>query len=146
MEPVLKEPEPSPLPEEDSTFDNGYMFEPREAAERTEADMPEEDPEFIPDMVTNEFDESIILDPGLKSTKEKYEQKRRERLANLGNTDHEYLQPNDIKDRLDKPAYTRKNVRLEDVPHSSERNISRLSLNDDSQILGNNKFLHDNVD
>jgi cell division protein FtsZ len=37
-------------------------------------------------------------------------------------------------------------IQLKDVPHSSERSISRLSLNDDNQILGNNKFLHDNVD
>ena len=108
--------------------------------------LPEEEPDFLPDLVNDEFSESIMLDPGLKSKKEKYEQKRRERLAKLGNTEHEFLQPNDIKDRLDKPAYTRKNVQLDDVPHSSENNISRLSLNDDSQILGNNKFLHDNVD
>lgn len=52
----------------------------------------------------------------------------------------------DFRDRLDTPAYLRKNVRLQDVPHSSEKNISRYNLNDDNQILGNNKFLHDNVD
>ncbi len=52
----------------------------------------------------------------------------------------------DYRDRLDTPAYLRKNVRLQDVPHSSEKNISRYNLNDDNQILGNNKFLHDNVD
>ena len=52
----------------------------------------------------------------------------------------------DIKDRLDTPAYLRKNVRLKEVPHSSEKNISKYNLNDENQILGNNKFLHDNVD
>jgi len=148
LEPVLKEIEPEPKPdfEEESTFGLGYMFDNPNSEKRPDADLPNEEPEFIPDMVNNEFEDPLTMDPGLKSTKEKYEQKRRERIANLGNTDHEYLQPTDIKDRLDKPAYTRKNVRLDDVPHSSERNISRLSLNDDSQILGNNKFLHDNVD
>lgn len=147
MEPVLKEIEPEPVPgaEEERPFELGYMFENPDIDER-KVGLPEEEPDFLPDLVNDEFNESVMLDPGLKSKKEKYEQKRRERLAKLGNTDHEFLQPNDIKDRLDKPAYTRKNVQLDDVPHSSENNISRLSLNDDSQILGNNKFLHDNVD
>ncbi len=51
-----------------------------------------------------------------------------------------------FKEKLDVPAYLRKDVRLQDVPHSSEKNISRYQLNDDSQILGQNRFLHDNVD
>lgn len=51
-----------------------------------------------------------------------------------------------FKEKLDVPAYLRKEVRLLDVPHSSEKNISRYQLNDENQILGHNKFLHDNVD
>ena len=51
-----------------------------------------------------------------------------------------------FKEKLDVPAYLRKDVRLQDVPHSSEKNISRYQLNDDNQILGQNRFLHDNVD
>ncbi len=51
-----------------------------------------------------------------------------------------------FKEKLDVPAYLRKEVRLQDVPHSSEKNISKYHLNDENQILGNNKFLHDNVD
>jgi cell division protein FtsZ len=51
-----------------------------------------------------------------------------------------------IKEKLDVPAYLRRNVSLEKVSHSSERNISRFNLNDDNEILGDNRFLHDNVD
>jgi cell division protein FtsZ len=51
-----------------------------------------------------------------------------------------------FREKLDVPAYLRKDVRLQDVPHSSEKNISRYQLNDDNQILGQNRFLHDNVD
>ncbi len=51
-----------------------------------------------------------------------------------------------FKEKLDVPAYLRRDVRLQDVPHSSEKNISRYQLNDENQILGHNKFLHDNVD
>jgi cell division protein FtsZ len=52
----------------------------------------------------------------------------------------------DFKDKWDTPAYVRRKVHLKDIPHSSERNISKYNLNDDNQILGSNKFLHDNVD
>lgn len=52
----------------------------------------------------------------------------------------------EFKERLDVPAYERKKVKLQNAPHSSERNISKFNLNEENQILGNNKFLHDNVD
>lgn len=52
----------------------------------------------------------------------------------------------EFKERLDVPAYERKKIKLQNAPHSSERNISKYNLNEDNQILGNNKFLHDNVD
>ena len=52
----------------------------------------------------------------------------------------------EFKERLDVPAYERKKVKLQNVPHSAERNISKFNLNEENQILGNNKFLHDNVD
>jgi len=52
----------------------------------------------------------------------------------------------EFKERLDVPAYERKQVKLQNVPHSSESNVSKYNLNEENQILGNNKFLHDNVD
>jgi cell division protein FtsZ len=67
---------------------------------------------------------------------------RKERLRRIS-TD---LSQEDFKEKFEVPAYKRKNVRLQDVPHSSEKNISRFNLSDDDQILGNNRFLHDNVD
>ena len=48
------------------------------------------------------------------------------------------------------PAYKRKGVNLEDVPHSSEMEISRTSLIEEPEqkpeLRTNNSFLHDNVD
>ena len=53
----------------------------------------------------------------------------------------------------DVPAYQRRAISLEDVPHSSESQVSRYTLDDASneedrktQIGNNNSFLHDNVD
>lgn len=48
------------------------------------------------------------------------------------------------------PAYLRRNIKLEDVEHSSEDKISRYTLSErdenTSEIKTNNSFLHDNVD
>lgn len=52
----------------------------------------------------------------------------------------------EFRKQLEVPAYQRRNVRLKDVPHSSDQEVSRYKLNDDNDILGNNRFLHDNVD
>jgi len=49
------------------------------------------------------------------------------------------------------PAYKRRQIRLEDTPHSSESSVSRFTLGDASDenrsgLSDNNSFLHDNVD
>jgi cell division protein FtsZ len=56
------------------------------------------------------------------------------------------IDSNEYKEKLDVPAYLRRNVQLNKVPHSSDKNVSKYNLNDDSEMLGNNRFLHDNVD
>ncbi len=70
----------------------------------------------------------------------------KERIKRLKGLSSSLMQPEEFKEKLEVPAYMRKNVNLQDVPHSSERKISRFNLNDDNEIMGNNKFLHDNVD
>jgi cell division protein FtsZ len=47
---------------------------------------------------------------------------------------------------LDTPAYLRRGQKLEPVAPSSAQNISRFNLSDDNELLGDNRFLHDNVD
>jgi cell division protein FtsZ len=48
------------------------------------------------------------------------------------------------------PAYERRQIKLDDISHSSETNVSRFSLVDDPErkpeLKSNNSFLHDNVD
>ncbi len=44
------------------------------------------------------------------------------------------------------PAYLRRNVNLDNLPSSNDNNVSRLTLSEDNEVLGNNRFLHDNVD
>lgn len=58
--------------------------------------------------------------------------------------------PGGINDLEKEPAYKRRNIKLEDTPHSSESNVSRYTLGEDEEkkttLKQNNSFLHDNVD
>ncbi len=74
------------------------------------------------------------------------ERKKREEALNQAKSQEQYINPETFKEKWNVPAYERKKVNLSSPPHSSERNVSRYNLNDDNKILGNNKFLHDNVD
>jgi cell division protein FtsZ len=95
------------------------------------------------------FDEFIDSSKQNKLTLE--QQKRIERLRQVSNRHNptaqwSTLSQEELKNRMDIPAYLRKGAPLINTPSSSERKISRYNLNDDNEILGNNKFLHDNVD
>ena len=146
-EPVLKETQSEPTPpiEEESLFELGYTFDNPETVNGDDEAIFNDDEE-VTRTSEAEMETYGLMPPDLQSKKEKLEMKRKERLNRIGEADHQNLQPEDIKNKLDEPAYTRKKVKFEEVPHSSERNLSRLSLNDEKQILGNNKYLHDNVD
>ncbi len=90
----------------------------------------------------------------LAEEKDEFEEKRKflmeqakERIKRLGGmSPSQNMNPDEFKEKLEVPAYQRKRVSLQDYPHSSDKNISRFNLNDDNEIMGNNKFLHDNVD
>jgi cell division protein FtsZ len=59
-----------------------------------------------------------------------------------------------IDDLEKEPAYKRKKIEFDDVPHSSEESMSKFTLSDEGEENGerkielkqNNSFLHDNVD
>lgn len=70
-----------------------------------------------------------------------------ERIRKLkGLSSHSLMSPDEIKEKLEVPAYKRKNITLNDATPSNERQISRFNINEDNDLLGNNRFLHDNVD
>jgi cell division protein FtsZ len=47
---------------------------------------------------------------------------------------------------FDEPAFARRNKQISSSPNSNDSNLSRYSLNDDDEIVGNNRFFDDNVD
>ncbi len=73
-------------------------------------------------------------------------QKREERLRNLS---VKLNNPQTVNELENEPAYLRRKVNLDDVPHSNEEtNMSRLSITDDvePEIRNENSFLHDRPD
>ena len=66
---------------------------------------------------------------------------RRRRLQELS-----HGLPPEAVSQYDTPAYLRRQVKLENGEPSSAQNISRFNLSDDNELLGDNRFLHDNVD
>jgi len=90
---------------------------------------------------------SRIVDEFENDMQKKFDRlnERKDKLKSLS-ANSSGMTPEEFKQMLEVPAYKRNNTTLSDYPHSSERNISRFQLNEDNEILGNNKFLHDNVD
>ncbi len=98
----------------------------------------------------NSADKDIRQSDKLEEKRKALMDQAKERVRRFtGNTNNNFAQnmnPDEFREKLEVPAYMRKKVNLQDYPHSSERNISRYNLNDDNELLGNNRFLHDNVD
>ncbi|MEM7108995.1 MAG: cell division protein FtsZ [Bacteroidota bacterium] len=142
------EPEEPKIEEE-----RGYSFAaPRNLADDSIEEDDGEDGLFLDDefdVIDEDTTDQTINSEGMmdiNSTKERLQKKAKERLEKLRGLNQSEMGADEFKERLDVPAYLRKEVRLQNVPHSSEPHVSKYNLNDDNQILGNNKFLHDNVD
>ena len=75
--------------------------------------------------------------------------KTKERILRLKELSMKLKSSNGLQELENEPAYKRKQKTLEDVPHSSQSQVSRFTLSFDdgeTEIRPNNSFLHDNVD
>jgi cell division protein FtsZ len=75
--------------------------------------------------------------------------KTKERILRLKELSMKLKSANGLQELESEPAYRRKQMALEDVPHSSESQVSRFTLSTEdgiTEIRPNNSFLHDNVD
>lgn len=94
-------------------------------------------------------EDQIVNEEGLmeiRRTKERLEEQARQRREKLKASKKNEMTKEEFNEKWTLPAYLRRGVKMDNVPHSSEPFISRYNLNDDNNLLGNNKFLHDNVD
>ena len=73
-----------------------------------------------------------------------------ERIMKIKELGMKMKTPSGINDLEKEPAYKRRQITLDSIPHSSENNISRFTLSDDEEgkprLKDDNSFLHDNVD
>jgi len=70
-------------------------------------------------------------------------EQERKRIANL-----KLNNPQTVVEMENEPAYLRRKISLDDVPHSSETDQSKWTISDDvePEIREDNSYLHDNVD
>lgn len=80
------------------------------------------------------------------------EQKRlsAERIRRIKELGGRMKTPSGITDLEKEPAYKRRQISLDSIPHSSENTMSRFTLSEDEdgtpKLKDDNSFLHDNVD
>ena len=75
--------------------------------------------------------------------------KSKERIMRLKDLSMKLRSSNGLQELENEPAYKRKQLSLDDIPHSSESQVSRFTLSSEegiTEIRPNNSFLHDNVD
>lgn len=74
----------------------------------------------------------------------------RRRIMEISRKSFKINTPQGLTDMEKEPAYKRRNVKLENVPPSTESNVSRYTLSEDSEkkpeLKANNTFIHDRVD
>lgn len=73
----------------------------------------------------------------------------KERILRLKELSMKLKSSNGLHELENEPAYKRKQMSLEDTPHSSQSQVSRFTLSfedGNTEIRPNNSFLHDNVD
>ena len=167
---TFQKPAFTPANDTKTSFEEPYKEVNSKETSIEDNDSDESDFEFVPvrpetQSIIHELpiekDEKPVL-PTAEERKEEggpvhsndyYEQLRQkaiskayERFERLKNLKSYNQNPEEYKDKLETPAYIRKQVKLSDVQHSSERSISRFNLTDENEFLKNNRFLHDNVD
>ena len=156
IEPVSKDLEEITLKPNDDSL-KGYSFDLGNRPQENEVPMPDEDDDCLFAQMDDEFevinenhaDQVVDTDTGMMdrmTTRDRLEEQAKERVKKLKGLNNNEMNAAEFKGKLDVPAYLRRDIRLQNVPHSSEPHVSKYNLNDDNEILGNNKFLHDNVD
>lgn len=81
------------------------------------------------------------------AARRRMEERSQESQSRLDRYKNKYNASDESDDNMmNIPSYKRRGRRLNDINHSSDEEVSRYTLNDDKDVLGNNSFLHDNVD
>jgi len=112
-----------------------------------QAPMKPVDPPVVVNQTQQQTESKDLNDPVVS---EEQKRKAQERIEKLKQLSYKLRTPGGLNELESEPAYKRKNVELEETPHSSESSVSRYTLsegeNNKTELKPNNGFLHDNVD
>lgn len=114
-------------------------------------DIKEEVP-FTPSVTKHQLDLSDYEDSEttLFGSKDDQNKRTQERIARINSFTQRLQKPEGLAEAEKIPAYKRRKIDLDEVPHSSESKTSRFGLftdgNGNTRLEGGNSFLHDNVD
>lgn len=171
IQPFLKDVEEEDLADKPIQHDLGLNFnEILNKPAEEQAPLPEQEPEAEEKNYFRLFDEEIkeeevkapvdvlseetvkmeeeVLDERISL--EEHRRRTEERMNRIKEHGMKLRTPSGLSELESEPAYKRKNMKLEDVPHSSESNMSKYTLTDkDTEgvtLSKNNPFLDKNVD
>lgn len=130
---------------------NLFDFIPAPEPKRVEEQVKEQEPFRLLDKEDVQF---TVINKTAEQSDEDQEleeqmRKNKERINRLKELSMRLRTPNGLTDLETEPAYLRKKQSLDNLPHSSESQVSRYTINEENgqaQIRPNNPFLHDNVD
>lgn len=151
-EPYLKTEDQTDSVEEQTTEQGSFNWN-LSPTENTSEESEEKEVKryYLEDDETEEQPQNFNQQPKTVLSSEEQQAKSQERMNNIKNYTDKLKSADGVDSLESEPAYMRKNVNLDDVPHSSESNISRFTLGenedgDNTGLKSNNSFLHDNVD
>lgn len=108
-------------------------------------------------MLTDDLDERVDSNDGLQTktplSLDEQQKRTKERMERIQSYTSKLKTSSGLSDLEKEPAYKRKNVAINDIPHSSEEQMSKFTLSEETEegkrkfgLKENNSFLHDNVD
>lgn len=87
---------------------------------------------------------------------EEMQRKQQERMERLKSANQRFRSPSNLAELENVPAFKRRNITLNDTPHSSESSVTRFEVKEDADtdengnkrggLSDNNEFLHKSVD
>jgi cell division protein FtsZ len=152
--------------EEDKAAQTELNWELKSETSETEAkadnwvsnEAAQEKEEVIKHYLTDDLEEKIEMAEQQPSktvlSPQEQAMRARERMDRIQSYTSKLKSSEGISDLEKEPAYKRKKIELNDVPHSSEESMSKFTLSEGTDNNGqtkielreNNSFLHDNVD
>lgn len=151
MEEETKEDVSSTTDSEEATQKEDLSTVEMTESSEEKQDAKEEAPERIVHILDDEDDSSKNVRVATEQdlSPEERQKRQNDRLERLHRATKQIQSPEGLSELEREPAYKRRSIHLDDIPHSSESTQSRFEVSqkdDKTSFRGTNSFLHDNVD